>query len=200
MRLRGAWVLGCNFHLWGWSLVRGPGGGQQGGFILCPFGRRKLLLLLSCVVWFVRFASDSYEFRIVSSLLGSLGLEDGKCKSCDFFQSLLSSFERFFFPLFMGFSCCGMILLWSCFLHVGLVLPSWQKLVLGCNLQLYECSIVCKGIVCIRCWRSVNIIFLEPRVMHQDAFWLICALMSDDLNGGVWASHTELYPAMSIAA
>ncbi len=26
---------------------------------------------------------------------------------------------------------------------------------------------------------------LEPRVMHQDAFWLICALMSDDLNGGV---------------
>jgi hypothetical protein len=58
----------------------------------------------------------------------------------------------FFPPLFMGFSCCGMILLWSCFLHVGLVLPSWQKLVLGCNLQLYECSIVCKGVVCImRC-------------------------------------------------
>jgi hypothetical protein len=52
----------------------------------------------------------------------------------------------------MGFSCCGMILLWSCFLHVGLVLHSWQKLVLGCNLQLYECSIVCKGVVCImRC-------------------------------------------------
>ncbi len=83
-----------------------PGWGQ-GGFMLCPFGRRKLLLL-SCVVWFVPFASDSYEFRRVSSLVGSLGLEDGKCKSCDFFQSLLSSFERFFFPPFYGF-----LLLWN---------------------------------------------------------------------------------------
>jgi hypothetical protein len=56
----------------------------------------------------VSLERKSYEFRIVSSLLGSLGLEDGKCKSCDFFQSLLSSFERFFFPPFYG-----LLLLWN---------------------------------------------------------------------------------------
>lgn len=99
--------FGMQFSSLGLVFSGTPGGGGQGGFMLCPFGRRKLLLL-SCVVWFVRFASDSYEFRRVSSLLGSLGLEDGKCKSCDFFHSLLSSFERFFFPRFYG-----LLLLWN---------------------------------------------------------------------------------------
>ncbi len=199
MRLRGTWVL-IQFPSLGLVFSGSPGVGAGGIYALSIWEKEAVVIIMCGLVC----AFCIWQLRVPESFIASRKFRVGGWEM-QILWFLSKSSLLFWTVFFSPFLWASPVVEWYCF-EVAFCMwvlfsPLGKSWCLG---VIFSCmSAVLFARVWCASWDAEGqwiLCFLEPRVMHQDAFWLICALMSDDLNGGVWASHTELYPAMSIAA